>query len=463
VAEVSQSGPSGGDQFQVSVSSLSLGTLYEAIIDFSSQETHHAFWQAVCKNARWIFPMRRMCILLDTADGLVCEGYFESGKYQQPAEAMVTPAGGPLAKALLSAPTRWVTDTDELFSDKDDPLSKWFFEKTWPTVFTTAVAIKKKCIGVIVFCMPEVESNDRTMLTALGTVYALHAAMAHTLIRYTQERFETLQKLHDKNEELEGTLRELRDAQRKLVEADKMAALGGLVAGIAHEINTPVGIGVTAASHLHQRLGELVGLYKTGKMKRSDLNKFLETADQSSGLVLSNLNRASEIIRSFKQVAVDQSSEEQRSFALGEYLHEILVSLRPRIKKTKHDVTVECDEKITLDTFPGALAQIVTNLVMNSLIHAYDKGDEGKIRVVVTQKPGATVLVYSDDGKGISEANLAKVFEPFFTTRRTDGGSGLGMHIVYNLVTQRLGGQIDIDSKLGEGTTFTLTLPETGA
>jgi signal transduction histidine kinase/purine-cytosine permease-like protein len=265
--------------------------------------------------------------------------------------------------------------------------------------------------------------------------------------------------LQEKAKQLEQTLHNLKQAETQLVQSEKMAALGGLVAGIAHEINTPIGIGVTAASLLVERTAAFLTLFKRGIMKRSDLEKFLDMAQQSSQMTLTNLNRAAELIQSFKQVAVDQSSESRRTFNLTAYLEEILLQLSPKLKATNHAVTVQGDRHLTLNSYPGAFSQIVTNLVMNSLLHAYGPDEQGQITLTVQQNDRHIIFEYTDDGYGIPSDHLSKIFEPFFTTKRGKGGSGLGLHIVYNLVTRKLGGTIHCESTLGQGTAFVITLP----
>jgi signal transduction histidine kinase len=261
------------------------------------------------------------------------------------------------------------------------------------------------------------------------------------------------------NQDLADALERLKEAQRQLVQAEKMASLGALVAGVAHEINTPVGVGVTAASTLQTRAGELRSQYEREELRRSDLERFVTLAEESTQIILRNLQRAADLIHSFKQVAVDQSSGERRRFALRGYIDEILLSLRPQLKRTAHAVEVECPDDLTLDSYPGAIAQILTNLVTNSLLHGFDGVERGRIRIAVRRQPERVELEYSDDGRGIAPEHLPRVFDPFFTTRRGVGGSGLGLHIVYNLVTQRLGGSIQVASEPGRGTRFTLHLP----
>ena len=251
--------------------------------------------------------------------------------------------------------------------------------------------------------------------------------------------------------EIDKAVDRLRETQAQLMQTEKMASLGALVAGVAHEVNTPIGVGVTAASTLHAGAAELRRQYDAGGLRRSDLERFVAMADESSQIILRNLQRAADLVQSFKQVAVDQSSGERRVFPVRDYLDEILLSLGPRLKKTPHAVTLECPEALRADSYPGALAQIVTNLINNSLLHAWPGDARGAIRIEVREDAGTVLMDYRDDGVGIAPEHLARLFEPFFTTKRGAGGSGLGMHIVYNLVTQRLGGRIRVASEPGRG------------
>lgn len=261
------------------------------------------------------------------------------------------------------------------------------------------------------------------------------------------------------NAELQAAMATLKDTQTQLVQTEKMASLGGLVAGVAHEINTPVGIGVTAASTLQAQTGDLRALMDQGKMKRTDLVQFLDVAGQSADMILSNLRRAADLVHSFKQVAVDQSSSERRTFDLQDYLQEVLRSLHPKIKKTQVDVEIAVPSGIMIDSYPGALAQILTNFVTNALLHAFDEGQAGTITIGATREGDWVTLWFADDGKGIPPENLTRIFDPFFTTKRGSGGSGLGMHIVYNLATQMLGGRLSVSSTPGQGTRFDLRMP----
>lgn len=262
------------------------------------------------------------------------------------------------------------------------------------------------------------------------------------------------------NRELKFALGQLQQTQRQLVDSEKMAALGSLVAGIAHEINTPLGIGVTAASHLEDETRRLQRLGAEGALRKSDLESYQKDALDSTHLILSNLKRASQLVRGFKQVAVDQTSEEPREIHLKSYLEEILLSLHPTLKKTAHQVEIQCPEDLVLYTYPGAISQIVVNLVMNSLIHAFDGIANGHITLHCEGYDDEWLLLYRDDGVGMSDDIRQRIFDPFFTTKRGQGGSGLGLHIVYNLITQLLKGSLDCISTPGQGVEFQIQLPK---
>ncbi|HWR02556.1 MAG TPA: ATP-binding protein [Humidesulfovibrio sp.] len=261
------------------------------------------------------------------------------------------------------------------------------------------------------------------------------------------------------NKELTATLESLNQAQKHLIQSEKMASLGGLVAGVAHEINTPVGIGVTAASHLEDKTRAMLDEFRGGALKRASLEEYLGLCDESTHMILANLRRASDLIRSFKQVAVDRSTEEKRVFRLRSYLEQVLLSLRPHLKKTAIVVELECDPELEIDSYPGLWSQIVSNLVMNALQHAFEPGQAGRIGITAALEQERLRFTFSDDGRGIAQEHLGKIFEPFFTTYRQKGGSGLGLSIVYNLVTQTMGGTIHVASEPGHGAVFNIMVP----
>ncbi|MBN1700095.1 MAG: substrate-binding domain-containing protein [Spirochaetales bacterium] len=276
------------------------------------------------------------------------------------------------------------------------------------------------------------------------------------LEKRVQERTSELEKA---NFQLQDTLKRLKTAQSKLVQSEKMAALGGLVAGIAHEINTPIGIGVTAASHLDKITKELSTLYQNQKLKRSDLEHYFTTSTEASSLILSNMKRAYDLIRSFKKIAVDQSSEEKRRFNVREYCEEVILSLKPKLKKTEHTISLQIDKNLEIYSYPGAFSQILTNFILNSLIHGFFGKDKGKIIVKASLFKEMFFFRYFDNGKGIPRSVQKKIFDPFFTTSRAQGGTGLGLHLVYNIVTQTLRGTIRCKSYPSYGALFIISIP----
>ncbi len=261
------------------------------------------------------------------------------------------------------------------------------------------------------------------------------------------------------NTNLFNTLNELQQTQEQLIQSEKMSALGNLVAGVSHEVNTPLGIGVTGASHLEMKTKEYFTLYQSNKLTRSDMDKFFEILFESLTIILSNLNRAVNMVSSFKQVAVDQTSGNRRLFKLKDYIDEVLLSLRPKLKKTKHKIIINSEGDIEINSYPGAFSQIFTNFIMNSLIHGFENIESGEITIDLFVSNSILTIKYSDNGKGIEKENLSKIYDPFFTTKRAIGGTGLGLNIVYNLVKQTLGGNIFCESELGKGLTFLITVP----
>lgn len=260
---------------------------------------------------------------------------------------------------------------------------------------------------------------------------------------------------------LEAALQDLSLAQSTLVETEKMASLGGLVAGIAHEVNTPLGVAVTSASHLMDEVQALQDRLDSAGLRKSDLLGFLQVHQQLGELITRNLARASELIKSFKTMSVDQSSEARRSFELSAYLQDVLRSLRSLYARRPIEVTLVCRTSFQMDSYPGAVAQIMTNLVSNALAHAFDADGAGRIDIELEPgaKAGDVRLIFADNGCGIGAAHLNQVFDPFFTTARGRGGSGLGLSIVHTLATQQLGGRVQVSSEPGRGTRFVLTLP----
>lgn len=261
------------------------------------------------------------------------------------------------------------------------------------------------------------------------------------------------------NRHLKKTITALRETRDQLIEQEKLASLGRLVAGVAHEINTPVGVGLTAASYLQEETLDFNGAMAGGTANEEDLQAYMDTSVQASEIILHNLNRASALISSFKQVAVDRTNQERRFFNLKDYIEELVVSLAPVLRGKRHEVIVTGDPGIEIDSYPGAISQIITNLVVNAVRHAYDDRQAGSMTIDTASDDEVFTIEFRDDGKGIPEDNINRIFDPFFTTSRESGGTGLGLNIVYNLTVQLLKGRILCESTAGHGTCFKIICP----
>jgi signal transduction histidine kinase len=239
---------------------------------------------------------------------------------------------------------------------------------------------------------------------------------------------------------------ELLQTQGQMAQQDKLAALGGTVAGISHELNTPISNGLMAASVLESRTNEVKKVFDSQQLTQSELTEYFSCANESSRIIEQNLRRAAHLVSSFKRVAVDQTSSRRRSFNASVMLNDLEITLRPQLKRTRHTLVIECPEHLSMQSYPGPLGQVLTNLVMNSLTHAFPDNRRGVMKITVTQYSPTTIsFKYSDNGIGIDESIAGKIFDPFFTTQLGKGGSGLGLNIVWNLVTEVLGGGISLE------------------
>ena len=270
----------------------------------------------------------------------------------------------------------------------------------------------------------------------------------------------TEDELRTSKEKAESALLELNTAQQNLIDAERLAALGGLVAGVAHEVNNPIGISLTVASSFARRAEIFEAELRTEPLRRSKLDEFVKTSRDAAGQLVANLHRAGELIQSFKQVAVDRSHAERRQFSLGEATDQIVASLRPVLKKAAITLSVDVPDGLLIDGYPGSYGQILTNLFLNAANHAFADGRSGSISLSARARGNDDVeIIFADNGAGMTPDVQRQAFDPFFTTRRNEGGTGLGLHIVYNLVTQQLGGRMMLESRLGQGTTFRIIMP----
>lgn len=264
--------------------------------------------------------------------------------------------------------------------------------------------------------------------------------------------------LEASNHSLQETIIHLNETRDSLVRSEKLASLGALVAGIAHELNTPIGNALTVASTLQEKVKDFSTAYAQG-LRRTTLEEHLQAEAFASDLIIRNLGRAAELVTSFKNVTVDQTSAQRRKFDLDEVIGEVITTLRPTLKKTAFQIGHAAAGGIAMDSYPGPLGQIITNLVNNSVMHAFDEQTDGQMTITTWQQDGIVHIDFCDDGCGIPSEFLSRIFDPFFTTRLGRGGSGLGLNIVHTLIETVLHGSISVSSQIGDGTCFYITLP----
>lgn len=251
------------------------------------------------------------------------------------------------------------------------------------------------------------------------------------------------------------------ETRSALIKSEKMASLGRLVAGVAHELNTPIGSSITIASTIQDSVNRFAEAVKSGQIRKSSIDEFLATATMGTDTMLKSLDRASTLITHFKQVSVDQSSEHRRIFKLPDYINDILDTLKPTFKHRDISIDVIASQTVDIDSYPGAFAQVISNLINNSVIHGFPGDSPGNIKIQVQKELDKVMISIRDNGTGIPKENMERIFEPFFTTSESTGGSGLGLHIVYNIVNDLLGGTLRVRSKAGEFTEFVIELPLT--
>jgi len=330
----------------------------------------------------------------------------------------------------------------------------------WLTAFVKVItAIASVLTAIVLFpLLPKA--------LALPSPAMLQAANDELTIQIN-ERMRIEAEIIEKNAELESvnnvlkeSLENLKQTQKQLIAKEKMASLGGLVAGVAHELNTPLGIGVTAASYLKDQTEELVELNKNKQLQQSTFNQYLTTIKDSSDMVLNSLHQASTLITSFKDIAIDQLHEKKQTLNIKHTLENVLLILQPSLDKYDHKVTIKCNDELKIESFASSLMQVFTHLISNSLLHGFEGIEGGEITIDISDSGDNHILIkYHDNGEGIPDKNQDKIFDPFFTTKRNQGGAGLGLHVIYNIISQSMEGSISVDSSQGEGATFLIRLP----
>ncbi|MBA6390514.1 MCP four helix bundle domain-containing protein [Colwellia sp. BRX10-3] len=299
----------------------------------------------------------------------------------------------------------------------------------------------------------------RTILEPLLNIQRHIANLTSSGDLLQQLEIEGKDEITELSEAFNKMIASLYHTQSKLIQAEKLTSLGSLVAGVSHEINTPLGISITMGSTIKDNFQKFSTLLKTGKVRRTDLERLDKEIFECLNILLPSLDKAVILIQSFKQVAVDQTSESRRTFLLSDVVEEVVNTLHHKIKNTDIKFEYLIDKDIEMDSYPGHLGQIITNLFNNAIIHGFDSTNSGVISISAKQNNSSVIIKFEDNGKGISKESISKVFDPFYTTRLGEGGSGLGLNIIFNIVVSLMGGKIKVDSELGKNTCFTLDFP----
>jgi len=397
--------------------------------------------------------------------GSVISGYYQGEAMSKIAKKIL--AGTDVSKLPVQkqGATKLIFNYNELLKHKIDinnlPFSsvitnqpKSYF-KTHKFLILTSLAIITLLVVIIVILLINIKQKKRAQKVLKASkeeIKNLNKSLENKIHKRTNQ-------LQNSNIELTQTISNLKQTQNKLIESEKMASLGGLVAGVAHEINTPVGIGLTGITHLLEITKNIRKEYHNERVTEEDFSNFLKQSEELSTMINTNLCRTAQLVQSFKQVAVDQTSEEKRNFNLYSYLQKIIYSLNSVTKKTNLSIKVNCDKELTINSYPGAYSQIVTNFIINTIWHGYKEKEKGIITIDILKQDTSLIFIYKDNGVGISKKNLPKIFDPFFTTSRENGGTGLGLNVIYNIVTSNLKGTIECKSVYTKGVEFYIVVP----
>lgn len=352
---------------------------------------------------------------------------------------------------------------DELYAQMNERKRVLDFEARW-VMKSGGVRIGKLSAEIIEIIaepfMLLLWSDVTELKNAALALQEANETLEQRIVERTEDYLAANEELQAMNIELSEALNTLKRTQQKLVQSEKLASLGSMISGMAHEINTPVGIVITSISYLEREIKILKEKYSAGTLSRKELTDFFNEEDEILHIVENNLERTDQLIKSFKRISADQITDEKQLFDLKEYLKELVNSLEPLLKKGPYPIKVDCQEDIKIRSYPGAYAQIVTNLINNSIRHGFPPGHPGAMYLDVSLEEGVLKIVFSDNGMGMVPAVRENIFEPFFTTKRgAEGGMGIGLHLVYTTVTQTLNGEIECFSEPGQGTQFVMLIP----
>jgi signal transduction histidine kinase len=409
-----------------------LGTLYEAVLAFSGQDSFETLWPSVCQNVRWLIPSRRMGILLcGLEESFEIAGMFEHGNFRKPLDSHFTPEDGELKRALTQKNAQWIGSPRDPTVRETNLFTRWLVQDHPDALFVLPMRVKGKTVGALVFAMAPVEETDKAMLSTLGTIYALHTGMAYTLLRISEER---------------------KEMQDQLILQEKMASLGSLVAGIAHEINIPVGTLQSATDVVTRCVNRIESLFAEGQ-PLEDVSKALKILKENTELIAVAGGRIANMVRSLRNFARLDEAEYQRA-NLHEDLESTLTLLEGALKN-RIMVVKEFQAIPELFCFPGQLNQVFMSLLQNAT-EAIE--GPGIISIKTFTKDDFVHIQISDSGSGIAPEKLKRIFDFAFSEKGSRVKMRSGLVTAYSIV-QRHRGNIAVESRLGEGSTFTVRLP----
>lgn len=399
------------------------------------------------------------CLLeFNVGDGIVggnvISGYYQGESMSKKAKKILN--GTPIEQipVQMTGATKSIFNYSELSKYKLDisslPMNSLIINKpknyyeTNKTIILTAAAIIGLLVIIIFLLLQNIINKTKAQSNLMKEKQKVDEKVS----------IRTVELVHNK-EKLEDTIKNLKSTQKQLVQSEKLASLGVLVAGVAHEINTPVGTSLTAISHLNDTTKNILTLYKDDNLSQNEFEEYLKNAQDITDTTLINIKKSAKLIQTFKQLSADQTSEEKRKFNIYEYTKEISSSLKNHFLKQNVDVVMDIDKTHEIQSYPGAYGQVLSILILNTLTHAFKKDGEGSINIKIEQTDNKIALMFRDNGSGINEENLTHIFEPFFTTSRSQG-TGLGLNILHNIVTSIFLGTVTCSSQVDKGTIFTI-------
>lgn len=425
----------------------------------TSTESIQVIYETIHQIINTVMPAKNVAIvLLNEQEQTLQFDYFFDEKDGRSAQGRIIPMGQGMSSYVIKKKQAYLFTSQDITDlvNQGEMVALGTLAASWMGI---PIQYKAHIEGLVI-----VQSYDQAQMYNTSDLQIMQFVAAQLAILFDTRKVLQLERdgritIEKQKHELESLLKHLKSTQEELVQKEKMASLGRLVAGVAHEVNTPLGICLTAISNLNMEYLQFSQLIQQDAASENDLTGFLTETRDSCIIIENNLRRAASLIASFKTIAVDQSSEESRELVFHTYIEEVLQSLKPMLKNKPVQIHFHCPETICMKCNAGAISQIFTNLINNSILHGFDGRSKGNIYIDAQREDEFIHIQFRDDGNGMSKEQLAQLFEPFYTTKRGQGGSGLGAHLIFNLVTQSLQGKVSVSSEPGQGLCYQFRIP----